>query len=154
MSSSWQPPREGGSSQALVSRLVQENDVEMLRCLAKTGEVDLGACAPGSGVTAAFLAIEYDRPAILARESDCMCSKRSHRAHGMNDSTNLTCCLCVRAVTHEAVLQEFDVDLSKPCDPMGYGSAAFWAAKKAREDCLLELFNVSAPACEPPMMKP
>ena len=67
-SSSWQPPREGGSRQALVSRLVQENDVEMLRCLAKTGEVDLGAGAPDSGVTAAFLAIEYDRPAVLARE--------------------------------------------------------------------------------------
>ena len=45
-----------------------ENDVEMLRCLAKTGEVDLGAGAPDSGVTAAFLAIEYDRPAVLARE--------------------------------------------------------------------------------------
>ena len=42
------------------------------------------------------------------------------------------------------------VDLSKPCDPMGYGRAAFWAAKKAREDCLLELFNVSA--CEAPIL--
>ena len=40
------------------------------------------------------------------------------------------------------MLDEFKVDLSKPCDPMGYGSPAFWAAKKAREDCLLELFNL------------
>ena len=58
--------------------------------------------------------------------------------------------LFLRVCSVGKVLQEFNVDLSKPCDPMGYGNAAFWAAKKAREDCLLELFNVSA--CEAPIL--
>mmetsp|Transcript_28259 Transcript_28259/g.36556 ORF Transcript_28259/g.36556 Transcript_28259/m.36556 type:complete len:172 (-) Transcript_28259:163-678(-) len=39
-------------------------------------------------------------------------------------------------------LHELGVDLTKPCDSMGYGSPAFWAAKYGREHILLELFNL------------
>lgn len=41
-----------------------------------------------------------------------------------------------------SVLAEMGIDLTQPCDPMGYGSPAFWAAKKGRDECLLELFNL------------
>jgi hypothetical protein len=40
------------------------------------------------------------------------------------------------------LLQELGYDLKKPCDPMGYGAPAFWAANYGREHVLLELFNL------------
>mmetsp|Transcript_1415 Transcript_1415/g.2865 ORF Transcript_1415/g.2865 Transcript_1415/m.2865 type:complete len:216 (+) Transcript_1415:240-887(+) len=40
------------------------------------------------------------------------------------------------------LLHECGVDLAKPCDAVGYGPPAFWAAKYGREHCLLELFSL------------
>ena len=69
---SWIAPPLGGTSQAQIARLVESNDLEILRALATTGEINLAAQSD-TGCTAAFLAIEYDRPAVLTREFPCHC---------------------------------------------------------------------------------
>ena len=129
-----QQPAEGLSSNAMLSRLVLDNDLDMLRYLTLTGEIQM-SCTTPCGISAAFLAIDSNRPEVLR----CMWGILLVTLVLLNfsrfsDASTIASFL--------SVLAEMGIDLTQPCDPMGYGSPAFWAAKKGRDECLLELFNI------------